>query len=76
MKVHAVERHPWTNLGVLPSPRRVDECQAGIPRAGGVEEVDQGVAPPGVVGGLLLAAAIVPYVLICIRYFTQWIYPV
>ena len=29
----------------------------GVPRAGGVEEVDQGVAPAGLVGGLLLTAA-------------------
>ena len=31
----------------------------GVPRAGGVEKVDQSVAPPGVVAGLLLAAAVV-----------------
>ena len=31
----------------------------GFPRAGVVEEVDQSVAPPRVVGGLLLAVAIV-----------------
>ena len=46
-------------MGVLLSPRGVDESQAGVPCAGGVEEVDQGVAPTGPVGGLLLAAAIV-----------------
>ena len=59
MEVQAVRGHPWAGVGVLLSPRGVDESQAGVPRAGGVEEVDQGVAPPGVVGGLLLAAAIV-----------------
>ena len=59
MKVQAVQGHPWASVGVLLSPRWVDESQAGAPRAGGVEEVDQSVAPPGVVGGLLLAAAIV-----------------
>ena len=59
MKVQAVRGHPWASVGVLLSPRGVDESQAGVPRAGGVEEVDQSVAPPGVVGGLLLAAAIV-----------------
>ena len=59
MKVQAVRGHPWASLGVLLSPRGVDESQAGVPRAGGVEEVDQSVAPPGVVGGLLLAAAVV-----------------
>ena len=37
--------HPWAGVGVLLSPRGVDEPQAGVPRAGGVEEVDQGVAP-------------------------------
>ena len=46
-------------MGVLLSPCGVDESQAGVPRAGGVQEVDQGVAPAGMVGGLLLAAAIV-----------------
>ena len=46
-------------MGVLLSPRGVDESQAGVLCACGVEEVDQGVALPGVVGGLLLAAAIV-----------------
>ena len=59
MEVQAVRGHPWAGVGVLLSPPGVDESQAGVPRAGGVEEVDQGVAPPGVVGGLLLAAAIV-----------------
>ena len=59
MKVQAVRGHPWASVGVLLSPRGVDKSQAGVPRAGGVEEVDQSVAPPGVVGGLLLAAAIV-----------------
>ena len=37
----------------------MEESQAGVLCAGGVEEVDQGVTPPGVVGGLLLAATIV-----------------
>ena len=58
MKVQAVRGHPWASVGVLLSPRGVDESQAGVPRAGGVEDEDQGVAPPGRVGGLLLAAAI------------------
>ena len=59
MKVQAVRGHPWARVGVLVSPRGVDESQVGVPRASGVEEVDQSVAPPRVVGGLLLAAAIV-----------------
>ena len=59
VEVQAVRGHPSAGLGVLLSPRGVDESQAGVPPAGGVEEVDQGVAPPGVVGGLLLTAAIV-----------------
>ena len=59
MEVQAVRGHPWAGVRVLTSPRGVDESQAGVLRAGGMEEVDQGVAPPGVVGGLLLAAAIV-----------------
>ena len=59
MKVQAVRGHPRASVGVMLSPRGVDESQAGVPRVGGVEEVGQGVAPPGVVGGLLLAAAIV-----------------
>ena len=59
MEVQAVRVHPWAGVGVLLSPRGVEESQAGVPCAGGVEEVDQGVAPPGMVGGLLLAAAIV-----------------
>ena len=57
--VQAVRGHPWTSVGVLLSPRGVDEPQTGVPRAGGVEEVHQSVAPPGVVGGLLFAAALV-----------------
>ena len=59
VKVQAVRGHPWASVGVVLSPRGLDESQAGVPRAGGVEELDQSVAPPGVVGGLLLAAAIV-----------------
>ena len=46
-------------MGVLLSPGGVDEPQAGLLRASCVEEVDQGVAPPGVVGGPLLATAVV-----------------
>ena len=48
--MQAVWGHPWASVGVLLSPRGVD---------GGVEEMDQGLAPSGLVGGLLLAAAIV-----------------
>ena len=59
VKVQAVLGHPWASVGVLLSPRGVDELQAGFPRAGGVGEVDQSAVPPGVVGRLLLAAAIV-----------------
>ena len=59
MEVQAVQGHPWAGVGVLLSPRWVDESQAGVLRAGGVEEVDQGVAPARVVDVLLLAAAIV-----------------
>ena len=51
--------HPWARVGVLPSHPGVDESQAVVPRAGGVEEVDRSVAPPASVCGLLLAAAIV-----------------
>ena len=57
--VQAVRGHPWASVGVLLSPHGVDEPQAGVPRASGVEEVDQGIAPPWVVGGLLFAAAVV-----------------
>ena len=59
MEVQAVRGHPWAGVGVLLSPRGVDESQAGVPRADGVAEVDQGVARPGVVGGLLVTAVIV-----------------
>ena len=59
VKVQAVRGHPRASVGVLLSPPGVDEPQAGVSRASGVEEVDQSVAPPGVVGGLLLAATIV-----------------
>ena len=59
VEVQAVRGHPWAAVGFLLSPRWVHESQAGVPCAGGVEEVDQGVAPARRVGGLLLAAAIV-----------------
>ena len=59
MEVQAVRGHLLANVGVLPSPRGVDEPQAGVPRAGGVRTLDQGVAPSGVVGGLLFEAAVV-----------------
>ena len=41
MEGQAVRGHPWAGVGVLLSPRGVDESQAGVPCAGGVEEVDQ-----------------------------------
>ena len=47
--------HPWASVGVLLSPLGVGEPQAGVLRASGVEEMQQSVAPPG----LLHAAAIV-----------------
>ena len=59
VKVQAARGHPWASVGVLRSPRGVDEPQVGVPRAGAVEKVDQSVAPPRVVGGLLFAAAVV-----------------
>ena len=59
MKAQDVRGRPWASVGVQLSPLGVDESQAGIPRAGGVEEADQSVAAPVVAGGLLLAAAIV-----------------
>ena len=59
VEVQVIRSHPWSSVGVLLSPRGVDEPQAGVPRAGGGEKVDQSVAPPGVVGGLLFAAAVV-----------------
>ena len=51
LKVQAVRVHPWASVGVLLSPRGVDESQACVPRDGGVEEVYQSVAPAGVLGG-------------------------
>ena len=59
MEVQAVGGHLRASVGVLLSPRGVDASQAGVPPAGGVEKVDQGVAPPEVVGGPLFAAAVV-----------------
>ena len=59
MEVQAVQAHLWASVGVLSTPCGVDEHQAGVPRAGGVEQVDQGVAPLGVVGGPLFATAVV-----------------
>ena len=59
VEVQAVRGHPWASLGVLLSPRGLSEPQAGVPLAAGVEKMDQGVAPPSVVGGLLFAAAVV-----------------
>ena len=63
VKVQAVQGHPWASVGVLLTPRGPDRSQAGVPRAGGVEEVDRSVRTPGVVGGLRLAAAIVKVVI-------------
>ena len=59
VEVQAVSGHPWASVGVMLSPRGVDKPQAGVPRAGGVEKVHQSVAPPGVVGGIPCAAAVV-----------------
>ena len=46
VKVQAARGHPSASVGVLLSPRGLDEPQAAVPCAGGVEEVDQSVAPP------------------------------
>ena len=59
VKVQAARGHPCSSVGVLLSPRGPDEPEAGVPRAGGLEKVDQSVVPPGSVGGLLFAAAVV-----------------
>ena len=58
VEVQAIRGHPWAGVGVMPSPRGVDEPQAGVPRARGVEKVHQGAAPPGLVSGLLFAAVV------------------
>ena len=57
--MQAVRGHPRAGVGVLFSPPGVNEPQAGVQRAAGVEQVDQGIAPSGVVGGPLFAAAVV-----------------
>ena len=59
VRVQAAGGHPWASVGVLLSSRGLHEPQAGVPRAGRVEKVDQSVAPPGMVGGPLFAAAVV-----------------
>ena len=59
MKMQDVRGHLWASVGVLLSPRGMHEPEARVPRAGGVEKVDQGVAPSGVVPGPLFAAAVV-----------------
>ena len=59
LKVQAARGHRWASVGVLLSPLGVDEPQAGVPRVGGVEKVDPSVVAPGVVAGLLFAAAVV-----------------
>ena len=38
--VQAVRGHPRASVGFLLSPREVDEPQAGVPRAGGLKELD------------------------------------
>ena len=47
------------SVGVFFRPSGMDEPQVAVQRAGEVEQVDQGVAQPGVVGGPLLAMAVV-----------------
>ena len=59
VKLQAARGHPWASVGILLSPRGVDEPRAGVPCASCVEKVDYGVPPPGVVGGLLFLAAVV-----------------
>ena len=59
VEVQAVQGDLRASVGVLLSPRVVDEAQTGLPGAAGVEIVDQGVAPPGLVRGPLFAAAVV-----------------
>ena len=59
VEVQAVRGHLRASVGVLLSPCGLDEPQAGVLRAGGVAKVDQGVTPPGVLGGPLFAAAVV-----------------
>ena len=59
LEVQAVRGHLQASVGLLLCPPLVEEPQARVPRAGGVEKVDQGVARPRVVGGPLFAAAVV-----------------
>ena len=47
VEVQVVRGHLRAGVGVLLSPRGVDEPQAEVPRAGGAEEVDQGLRHPG-----------------------------
>ena len=57
--MQAVQGHPQAGVGVLFSTHAVNEPQGGVPRAAGVEQADQGVAPSGVVGGPQFATAVV-----------------
>ena len=59
VEVQAVRGYPRASLGLLFGPRRMEEPGAGVWHAAGVEQDDQGVAPPGVVGGPLFATAVV-----------------
>ena len=58
MDVQAVQGHPRAIVGVLSISCGVDEPQTGVPGAGGVEQVDEGIAPSRVVGGPLFATAV------------------
>ena len=57
-EVQAVQDHPRASVGVLFRPHGMEGPQAGLTCAGGVQQADQGVAPPGVVGGPLFTTAV------------------
>ena len=59
MEVQNIRCHPRACVGVLLGPGRVNEPQAGVQAAGGVEQVAEGLAPFGPVHGSLLSATVV-----------------
>ena len=63
IEVQAVRGHWRTRVGVLFGPTGVDQLQAGVSCAGDAEQVDQGLAPPGVVLGPLPGSAVLEVLL-------------
>ena len=66
VEVRSIRGHPLAGVGVLLGPHEVDELEAVVLCAGGVEEIGQGLVPPRLAPGPLFPLVVVEVLLLAL----------